>query len=84
MTAVKLELPAETLEEIARRAAEIIAGQDPGPEPWVGVADAADHLGCKRQRVYDLVHKGRVPHCKEGGRLVFKRSELDEWLERGG
>lgn len=82
MSAVTLELPPEALEQVARRAAELVAARDPGPEPWVGVNEAAEHLGCKRQRVYDLVSQGRIPHRKEGGRLVFKRSELDAWLEK--
>jgi excisionase family DNA binding protein len=52
-----------------------------GPESWVGVTDAAKHLACKPQRVYDLVHDRAIPHRKEGARLLFRLSALDEWLE---
>jgi excisionase family DNA binding protein len=52
-----------------------------GPEAWIGVADAAAHLGCKRQRIYDLVHSRAIPHRKEGSRLLFRRSQLNEWLD---
>lgn len=44
-----LELPAEALEAIARRAAEIVQGheRDAAVEPWIGVAEAAEHLHCR-------------------------------------
>lgn len=52
-----------------------------GPEAWVGVQEAAEHLGCKPQRIYNLVHDQAIPHRKDGSRLLFRRSELDAWLE---
>ena len=76
---LSFEVPEGLQEAIARRAAAIVAARDwPAPEPWVGVAEAAAHLACKRQRIYDLVHR------KEGGRLLFKLSQLDPWLDSGG
>lgn len=66
--------------EAVARLRELV-GQSAGPEPWIGVADAADHLACKRQRIYDLVHDRAIPHRKDGARLLFKRSALDEWLD---
>lgn len=84
-SALNLELPDALVDELARRVADLIGAQS-GPEPWVGVAQAAAHLDCKPQRIYDLVHRQdetRIPHRKEGGRLLFKLSELDHWVERG-
>jgi excisionase family DNA binding protein len=82
------EAPDGLVEAIAARAAEIVAAQLASvPEPWVGVQEAARHLGCKPQRIYDLVHRKdetRIPHRKEGGRLLFKLSQLDRWVEDGG
>ena len=34
------------------------------------------------QRIYDLVHQRAIPHRKDGARLPFRRSELDDWLSR--
>lgn len=82
---LKVALPEDLVDELARRVAHRI-GANSGPEPWVGVARAAGHLDCKPQRIYDLVHRQdetRIPHRKEGGRLLFKLSELDRWIERG-
>ena len=85
---LSFEVPDGLQEAIARRAAAIVATRDrAAPEPWVGVAEAAAHLACKRQRIYDLVHRKdrtRIPHRKEGGRLLFKLSQLDRWLDSGG
>ena len=76
------------VEAIARRAAEIVTERlAREPEPRVGVREAAAHLACKPQRIYDLVHRKdetRIPHRKEGGRLLFKLSQLDRWVEDGG
>src|SRR3954453_11743704 len=73
------------LDAIAEDAAAVerlraLVGTPQGPEPWVGVDDAAEHLGCKRQRVYDLVYRRAIPHRKDGSRLLFRLSDLDAWL----
>jgi excisionase family DNA binding protein len=49
---------------------------------WIGVREAAEHLGCKPQRIYDLVSQRRIPHERDGSRLLFKRADLDRWLSR--
>ena len=59
---LSFEVPDGLQEAIARRAAAIVAARDrPASEPWVGVAEAAAHLACKRQRIYDLVHRRIAP-----------------------
>lgn len=84
-TAVTFELSPELLELIAARAAELV--EDRGldtPEPWIDVAEAAEHLACRPQRIYDLVSQGRLRHRKDGRRLLFRRSDLDAYLEEAG
>jgi hypothetical protein len=82
-----LMLPAALL-EVIRRAGRRAPGKDERciTEPWIGVEDAAAHLGCKPQRIYDLVCRratSGIPHRKEGSRLLFRRSELDRWIDSG-
>jgi excisionase family DNA binding protein len=48
------------------------------------VGAAAEHLACPRSRVYALGAARRIPHRRDGSRLLFRRSELDAWLEGGG
>ncbi len=38
-------------------------------------------LGIKRATVYEWTHTGFVPHFKLGGRLRFRRSEIERWME---
>ena len=58
-----------------------LIGDGAGPEPWVGVPKAAEHLHCNPQRIYNLVSEGRIPYRKDGSRLLFRLSELDGCLE---
>jgi excisionase family DNA binding protein len=59
-----------------------LVGDGGGLESWVGVQRAAEHLGCRPQRIYNLVHDRAIPYRKDGSRLLFRLAELDEWLER--
>ena len=80
-----LELPPELLEHLAERAATIVAERlEPAAEPWIGVEQAAEHLACPRSRIYALASAGRVPLERDGSRLLFRRSRLDEWVRAGG
>jgi predicted DNA-binding transcriptional regulator AlpA len=76
-------LPDALVDELAERVAARLAR--PAAEPWVGVDAVAAHLGCRRQRIYDLVSQrgrrgGGIPHRKDGSRLLFRLSEIDAWL----
>ena len=46
----------------------------------MGVAQAAAWLDWPRQRLYKLAATGEIPHFKQGGRLLFRRDELESWL----
>jgi excisionase family DNA binding protein len=65
------------------RLAELVAARldHRRSEPWVGVREAAAHLACRPQRIYNLVHARAIPHRKDGSRVLFRLSELDAWLD---
>ena len=45
------------------------------------VDDVAELIGSTRNGIYKLVFNRRIPHYKPtGGRLYFKRSEIEAWL----
>lgn len=49
-------------------------------EQWLcGAAAAADYLGWPVQRIYKNVR--RLPHRRDGNMLMFRRSELDAFLD---
>ena len=87
MNGISVVLPPEVLEALVEQVSERVATRSLRSfEPWVGVGSAAAHLGCKPQRIYDLVSRratSGIPHRKEGGRLLFRLSELDRWIESG-
>jgi excisionase family DNA binding protein len=78
MSELRLSLDDDTLDQLAEAVAARLGN---GPEPWVGVDRAAEHLSCKAQRIYDLVYRGAIPHRKDGSRLLFRLSDLDMWLD---
>lgn len=82
---LNIPVPPALIEAIAHRAAQLVAEARPAtPEPWIGVVEAAGHLACPRSRIYALASAGRIPHRKDGSRLLFRPSELDRWLDAGG
>ena len=82
------ELDDEALVALAQRLAPHIAGRlgprFASPEPWLTVEQAAHHLACPKSRIYALVSAQRIPCRKDCSRVLFRASELDEWLDKGG
>ncbi len=73
------------VEAVAARVLEQLEAQRaPEPEPWIGVEEAATYLAAPTSRIYSLVSAKRIPYRKDGSRLLFRRSELDTWLDGGG
>lgn len=63
-------------EELADRARER------EPSAYLTVAEAADVLRAKPQRVYDLLSNGTLTRIKDGSRVLVARAELDTYLTR--
>ena len=83
-----LLVPAELVEAIAHRVAELLREQAaPAAEPaspWLDLAGACAYLGFSRDRLYKLTAAGAIPcRKKRGGQgLLFHRDELDDWVRR--
>lgn len=72
----------ELAERVARSVADLLReGRDDG---FLDVLGAAEYLSTTPKAVYHLVERGRLPHRRAGGRLLFGRAELRGWVERGG
>jgi excisionase family DNA binding protein len=85
--ALLAELDETTLAVLADRLAPLVAGRIATPAAaagWLDVAGAAAHMCCPNSRIYALVSARRIPHHKDGSRLLFRRDELDEWIRAGG
>jgi excisionase family DNA binding protein len=80
-----LSVPDALVEAIAERAAELVADRLAERESgYLDVEGAAVFLSCGVSRVYALTSARRIPFEREGGRLLFDRTELREWVRRGG
>ena len=85
--ALLADMDDETLAWLADRLAPILASKirpDDQAGPWLDVDGAAHHLVCPRSRIYALVSARRIPHHRDGSRLLFRREELDDWVRAGG
>ena len=82
---LEIELTDEQLDAIARRAAEVVSETLPGRDNgFLDVAGAADFLACPPSRIYSLVSANRIPHHRDGSRLLFDRDELRAYVGAGG
>jgi hypothetical protein len=90
VTALTIDLPPELIEQIAERAAELIAerhGGAAGEDGWLrGAAKIADYIDSTPSRVYALAERRppEIPVHRDGSALVARRSELDVWIAAGG
>lgn len=75
---VPLKLDGAALEAIAAALPE----HERGRSQYLTVAEAAEHLRAKPQRVYDLLSARRLSRYKDGRRVLVARVELDEHLAR--
>lgn len=75
-----LRIDDATVEEIVRQVA-ILVSVPTHPAEWMTPDEVADYLRCEKRRVYDLRSKGRLRGFKESGRLLFKRSDVEDLIE---
>jgi excisionase family DNA binding protein len=80
------ELDAETLDQLAvllapRLAAHLSTASHRESAMWLNARQAAAHLACSRDRLYDLVQLGKLEPRRDGRRLLFRRDDLDSYLE---
>ena len=52
-------------------------------ESWVGINEAAAHLGVTKDTRRNWIKKTDIPARKIGKLWKFKLSELDEWVKSG-
>lgn len=78
MSGLQVELPDELLDEIARRAAELV--QRPR---MMGKEKLAAHFGVTERTLRTWREKG-LPAHRVGKTLVFDVAEVERWIESHG
>jgi excisionase family DNA binding protein len=51
---------------------------------YLDAGGAAAFLACPKSRIYALVSARRIPHEKDGSRLLFDPAELRRYVREGG
>ena len=46
------------------------------------VKGVSEYLAFKASRVYALVEEKKIPHYRIGRQIRFKKSDIDEWMEK--
>ena len=78
-------LDEDALDHLAERLAPRLAGRlaagHTAPDRWLPAREAAAHLGVSVHALHRLSADRRIPASQDrpGGRLYFRRSELDRW-----
>jgi excisionase family DNA binding protein len=85
----EITVPDDLLERLASRVADLIRTDTPSQSgdaaesPWMTVKEAAAYLGCSRHTIYRHTAAKAIPFRKrrDGQGLLFRRDELDRWIE---
>jgi len=81
MIELTVRLTDEQLAEIAERAAALIPTDAPAVSPWLNVAEAAERLRCRKDRIYDLIALSKLHPRRDGRRVLLHREDLDAYIE---
>jgi excisionase family DNA binding protein len=82
---IHIALPPEVIETIVSKVIEELDARGPlDVDPLLDVAETAQYLRAKPQRIYDLHSARKIFAVRDGTRLLFRRSELDRYLEGRG
>lgn len=61
------------------------AGSAPSKEedPYMNIAEVAAYTRLAKQTIYQKTSARTIPHYKRGSRIIFRKSEVDQWLQAG-
>jgi excisionase family DNA binding protein len=78
-----MELAAK-LDALAVDVRTIKSRTNDAPTDEIGGLELAEAVtGLSRSTLYKKTHRREIPHRHVGGRLYFRRSELEAWLDGG-
>jgi excisionase family DNA binding protein len=73
------------VENIERLLLEKSNEPQPETDKWFDILELCDYLPNKpaRATIYGLVHNRKIPFHKTSKSLIFRKSEIDDWLRLG-
>ena len=85
MTSLELHLDDADLGRLAALVADRLADRlEAGGSPWLAAPEAAEYLRCSLSRLRKLTMLREVPAHHDGGRVLYRRDELDRYVAGGG
>jgi predicted DNA-binding transcriptional regulator AlpA len=81
----ELTFPPELIDQIAERVTEKIQplivgnGRHDPYDRWFNVRQLSDYIGMSAQWIYN--NKDKLPHSNINNKPLFRKSEVDRWLE---
>jgi len=49
----------------------------------MSIEDVAEYIHYQKNSIYGLIKKRQILYSKAGGKLIFRKSEIDNWLDKG-
>jgi excisionase family DNA binding protein len=46
----------------------------------MNISEVAAYIKVAKTTIYGMTHRNTIPHYKNGKKLHFKKSEIDEWI----
>jgi len=80
------ELPAlvgRLCSQVDRIESLLINKSGPEPDKFMTLREVAEYLHLSYASIYRLTSNRQIPFSKQGKKLYFLKSEVDEWLKSG-
>ncbi|APG59016.1 helix-turn-helix transcriptional regulator [Christiangramia salexigens] len=74
------ELILERLDRIERKLDLLENG--PSQDQLMTIEEVAQYIHYQKTSIYGLVQKRKIPFIKGSGKLHFRKSEIDNWLDQ--
>jgi excisionase family DNA binding protein len=52
----------------------------PDANQIMNISEVATYIKVAKTTIYGMTHRNTIPHNKNGKKLYFKKSDLDEWI----
>ena len=57
--------------------------KDNSDNDLLNIQEVAQMLNLAVPSIYGLVHRRKIPYIKRGKKLIFEKSQVEEWLKTG-
>jgi excisionase family DNA binding protein len=70
----------EEVRNALKESPQIHGNQSP---EYLAIQELSELLNLAVPSIYGLVHRKQIPYIKRGKKLIFEKSQIEEWLKNG-